>query len=424
MAIPGWVSRLMEVPKVAGGKGGTHQGLHSWRMTLGGVHARVHVRGEPDGTAIAIINASSAVRLTAPGAVMARGVLDDLDDTAIIKELRRRFAAPRPRLLADLAEVRAVLSKLATDPGDAFPIVDLTDGRSSLASSLSAPLEAWVEMAPLDGLIPRLDALWSAGIPHVTLIARPETPADDLVHAVERSEDLGMICGIRAPGAALPEATLRRCADAGLDCLQVPLLAQDAAAHDEILGAGDHAATLAALDTCGELELCAIAEVPLVAQTSDALMALAEHLIGRGIQTLALWALVAPEGDTTSGALPRAALYQLGEEAEEVSEAGNNHVLWAPPLLADARPLRAQLLDGPRSASDASIRVRSDGSVLPARSSEVAGVLGTTPWPEIWAHAAFRDLREELATEHLCAWCPDLALCSATCPGPPLGADA
>ncbi|MCO4774047.1 MAG: hypothetical protein KDA24_28700, partial [Deltaproteobacteria bacterium] len=135
-----------------------------------------------------------------------------------------------------------------------------------------------------------------------------------------------------------------------------------------------------------------------------------------GAETIALWALVENEGENASGALPAQALLQLGEEAEEISESGRAHVLWAPPVRADRRALGVQIDEGPRSAGDAAIRVTTDGTVLPARGSAPAGTLGGTPWETIWQHAAFRTLREELSVDHRCARCPDLALCSTECP--------
>ncbi|MCO4774031.1 MAG: hypothetical protein KDA24_28620, partial [Deltaproteobacteria bacterium] len=244
-------------------------GLRSWRTTLGGLHARVHLRAEPDGTALALLNASSAVRLTASGAAMVSMVLDGEDDRAIIKTLKRSFDAPRDRLARDLLELRDTLARLAAAPGGSFPIEDLTDGRGARTSALSAPLEAWVEMAPIDALIPRIDALWGAAVPHITLLATTSTVADDLVRAVERAEDLGMICGIRGLGSALPRETLTRCAEAGVDCVQVPLLANTDAAHDQILGTGERRAAIDALVACRDLEVCPIAEVPLVDATAD-----------------------------------------------------------------------------------------------------------------------------------------------------------
>lgn len=417
MGSPSWLRKLMQRPHIAGGAPPPLEGLAAFRATLGGEHARVHLRMEPDGTALALINASSAVRLTPSGAAMTRMLLEGQSTESILRAMKARFDAPRERLESDLVELEDTLGRLARSEAGSYPIEDLTDGRGARASTLSAPLGAWVEMVPASTMIPRLDALWSAAVPHITLLVGPDDAADDVVRAVERAEDLGMICGLRGLGSALSPALLSRCAEAGVDCVQIPLLSDDAGVHDALLGEGDHAAARAAFAACAELELYAVLEAPLLEVTADALDALAATAKEEGLGTVALWALVRAEGDEPAGSLPANALLQLAEEAEELSESGTVHALWAPPVLADpSRSLGEQLSDGPRSAGDAAIRVTRDGSVLPPRGGGTAGVLGTDAWDAIWQHSAFQTLRTELAEDHRCGRCPDLAQCSTECP--------
>jgi len=411
MSPPGWLDRLLKPPRPAYAAPATPSGLRAWRPTLGGVHARVHLRHEPDGTALALINASSAVRLTASGAAMTPLILDGEPDAAIVKALSRAFDAAAPTLAKDVAELRATYERLAAAPGGSYPIEDLTDGRGARASALSAPLEAWVEVG--DDVTDVIDALWDAAVPHATLLAADDTPGDALVRAVERAEDLGMICGLRAVASDLPEETLSRCADAGLDCVQLPLAAVDAAEHDALFGDGDHDAVLSRFARCAALEVYALAEVPLLPGNADELVPLASFAASHDVRTLALWALVRAD-DEPAAVLPATALIQLGTDAEVVSESGDAHVLWSPPVRADDRPLLDQLRDGPRSAGDAAIRVTRDRAVLPARGSIAAGTLGKDAWPAIWSHSAFTTLRTELADTLLCDH-SDLALCSTEC---------
>lgn len=413
MSPPGWLDRLLAPPRPAYAPRPPSDGLRAWRLTLGGAHARVHLRHEPDGTALVLINASSAVRLTASGAAMAPLLLDGEPDTAIVQALSRAFDAPPATVARDLSELRATFERLANAPGGSYPIEDLTDGRGARASALSAPLEAWVEVG--DDVTAVLDALWDAAIPHVTLLAAADTPADALVRAVERAEDLGMICGLRAVASELAEDTLDRCADAGLDCVQFPVASVDPAEHDALFGAGDHAAAVARFARCASRELYALAEVPLLPGNADELRALASFAASHEVRTLALWALVRPaDTDEPASVLPATALIQLGTDAEIVSESGDAHVLWSPPVHADERLLADQLRDGPRSAGDAAIRVTRDRAVLPARGASSAGTLGADAWSAIWSHEAFTTLRTELADTLLCDH-SDLALCSTEC---------
>lgn len=324
------------------------EGLRAWRGELGGVACRLHLRVEPDGTGLLLINASAAVRLAPTGVLMADGLLQDLDDDAIVSRVRKSFAAPKARVSADLAELRELLRRLATAPGGAWPISDLRGGSGD--GSLSAPLEAWVEVGAEEIVIPALDRLFASGVPHVTLL--PGEDDDLLVRSVERAEDLGMICGVRVCGGSITPETLGRLVTAGLDCLQVPVLAQEPEAHDALLGDGDHVAALALLETCEALDLCGVAEVPILDANAHALHELAGDLAARGCGVLMAWPV--------PGGLSDAALPQVLEDIEELAESGIVHVLRAPPQPPDA-PVPERLRAGPAIASDVSMRVSADG---------------------------------------------------------------
>jgi len=417
MGAPSWLRRLVQRPQIARKDHSVASGLVAFRATLGGVHARVHVRMEPDGTALALINASAAVRLTPPGATMARMLLERHPPESILRAIQARFDAPREQVMEDLAELEDTLGRLARSEAGSYPIEDLTGGLGARASALSAPLGAWVEMAPTHLMIPRLDALWEAAVPHVTLLVNAQDASEDVVRAVERAEDLGMICGLRGLGRSLSPDLLSRCADAGVDCVQIPMLSSRSGVHDGLLGEGDHAAVITALSACVKLELCSVLEVPLIEATSDALADLADAARKHGIATVALWALVRAEMDAPTGSLPVKSLLQLAEEAEELSESGTIHALWAPPVMANPSiPLGEHIGDGPRSAGDAVIRVAQDGSVLPPRGAVSAGTLGIHSWSEIWHHPAFKTLRNATQEGHRCDQCPDLTQCRTECP--------
>ncbi len=333
MAAPTWLSRLL-MPMKRAGPAAPSPGLRAWRGDLGGTEARLHLRVEPNGTGLLLINASAAVRLAPTGVLMAQGLFDGADDKAILARLARSYRGPKATMADDLAHLRSVVAELAAAPGGAWPIQNLSDG-----DSVSAPLEEWVHVGEEATLIAELDRLWQLGVPHVTLVAGSDPAA--LVRGVERAEDLGMICGARIVASNLDIATLDRLVEAGLDCLQFPLVSTEADVHDALLGAGDHAAALALLDAAAERDLCAVAELVLVEATADGIRDVADLLAERSCGVLAVWAVV---GDPPE-ALPPTAVPQLEEEVEELAESGTVHVLYTAPVQA-VGPLAEQVRKG------------------------------------------------------------------------------
>ena len=328
MTMFGWLERLRPKP--------LSPGLHAYRPNLGGAEARVHLRVDDDGSAVALVNASAALRLTASGALMAKEILAGASDDAAAQAVARHFDGTTTQIRTDLAALRATLQRLATAPGGAWPI-------EQFGGAHDAPIEAWLELGGRpQAVVAEIDRLWDRGVPHVTLHLVGPVDASVLERAVERAEDLGMICGVRAPARLLSTDALERAAGAGLDCLQVPVLSAEPAEHDGVLGAGDHLAAVDLLGRCLELEVCPVLEVPLVEANADHLEELADLADSIDVEVLALWPALG-EGEAL---LDPSDLPQLEAEAERLGESGRVHVVWSEPrVVADVGDAVAR---GPR----------------------------------------------------------------------------
>jgi radical SAM protein with 4Fe4S-binding SPASM domain len=115
-------------------------------------------------------------------------------------------------------------------------------------------------------------------------------------------------------------------------------------------------------------------------------------------------------------------LPQVATTFFELAESTNARYLWAPPKRFDsARALAQQILDGPRTSADVTVRIRADGTVLPARGRQSAGNMLERSWREIWGHDVFDRYRERLKAPTKCPDCPDLPICNADCPKDPEG---
>ncbi|MGI5819170.1 MAG: SPASM domain-containing protein [Armatimonadota bacterium] len=400
--------------------------IRPYEMLVGEWPTRFHLRIDPDGSGLLLANAAEAAWLSAVGVRMAAGVLEGRSDQEIVEQIATDFrGAPASQIHADLGQVHAMIEELS-QPGDNYPITNLTDPRlSHWERELAAPLRADVDQCEPERFGEIIRALWDAGVPHVSVQTDPGRDRGELMLLVEAAEDIGMICGLRAAAGWLSPEVIELCAVAGLDHLDLLFICHDPAEHDEVCGEADHEAFVAAVAQCRELELAPVAGWPLMDSNLGAMDEMAEALQGLGVTNVVGFAIACPDDDEAAdaaGALPARALPQVATTFFELAEHTSARYLWAPPKRFDhAKSLREQILEGPRTSADVTVRVRADGTVWPARGAQSAGSILQTPWREIWRHPAFERYRERLERPTRCPDCPDLPICNADCPKDPTG---
>ncbi len=430
MRFPDWLQQLLnrirprEPVMVAPGM------LHLLRDSEDGV-ARYHLRIERDGSGLLIANATASARLSPSGVIIAKALLEGRDDAEVLQDLKATFRGASPEtMVGDIASVNRLLHQLVA-PGDAYPILNLEDAAlSPYAAELIAPLQAALPLAPPDTLRPILERLWDVGIPHVTFFAPRAPDTGDLLYAVERAEDLGMIAGVRARASdLLREGLLNDLAVAGVDHVTFPYASLDVGAHDALFGAGDHDAADAVLSWLEENGICANIEIPLVESTLPDLETTIHSLLDRGTDNFSFVAYVTADPAVTGqqsgapdGALDADAMPQIAAIVEEIAHDVKARFLWEPPVERNpAQALAEQVREGPRCAGDVAVRVETDGdgmgSVIPPRGPyRSAGNLLTDSWDSIWNDDAFQRYRERVEAPTRCEICPGLVICAADCP--------
>lgn len=399
-------------------------GLYHYQRDSGeGTFTRFHLRVERSGAGLLLANATAAARLQPSGVIIARGLLEGTPRAIIAARLKRAFhGLTRDRAEADIDAVARIIATLDS-PGDNYPILNLDDPRfSPKTAQLDRPLSADVSLAEPERLVPILDRLWELGIPHATIVAGPHPNPAWLLRAVERAEDLGMIAGVRARASRLAEGSLvKDLAQAGVDHVDVLYLSARADVHDALAGPGDHAKALDVIARVQDNEVCAVAEVALVAATMEWIEETLHSLGPLGVGNAAFWAVAVAGPEPPDGPLPAAAMIQAAKTVEEASLESRVRFLWYAPLMYSPQlTLSEHVCLGPRASGDLAIRVEPDGSVLAPRGTpRPAGNLLRASWDQIQASPVFDDYRERLLSDTHCDDCPGLAVCAAECPRNP-----
>jgi radical SAM protein with 4Fe4S-binding SPASM domain len=385
---------------------------------------RYHLRVDAGGGGLLVVNAIACARLTASGVLIARELLRGADEDSAVRVLAQRFddGSP-PQQRQDVAQIHKMLHELA-EPAGRYPVFNLADPSAGLpAARLIPPIEADLPLAAPNQIQPLLPRLWQAGIAHVTFRVPASPDPGWLVAAVQAAAGAGLICGVSGRATDLASGSLLdELIAAGLDHLTLAYASHQAALHDSLYGAGDHALAEALLRRTEALALADVAQVPLIQATVDELGATLDRLLALGVVDVQFFAVAAP-GAESDGAIPAAGMAQMAADVETAAEQTEALFQWQPPVLRNpALALAEQVRRGPRASSDVAIRVEPDGTVIPPRGPRrVAGNLLRDAWPAIWQDAAFQAYRSRIERPTHCLTCPGLAICAADCPAEPSG---
>ncbi len=212
---------------------------------------RLHLRLEPDGSGVLLVNAATILHLNASAAAHALELIRDVPAEDAAAAVGSRFRVSRRRALADQQDLRehspasgnaagsgpgrlprhGAAGAVRDPPVSALPPRPRPDlrhrpgrrpgsARQASASSASSPRKNGRACCK---------SAWAAGIPHVTFTGGEPTRRPDLVALVAYAQELGQISGLLTQGHRLAQsAYLASLAAAGLDHILYSLAPDDA----------------------------------------------------------------------------------------------------------------------------------------------------------------------------------------------------
>ena len=220
-------------------------GLYVFRRQSENERSRVHLRIDPDGSGLLLVNASRVMHLNPSAALMARLALGKASQKQVIKTLQKQFAVAPDQVLTDYHQFCEQLEELVR-PDGACPIHDLQlETIPPFSSAPSAPYRMDLALtyrcnnscSHCYNARPRnfpeleteewkriIDRVWDLGIPHIVFTGGEPTLRTDLIELISYAEQKGMVTGLNTNGRRLKDPKFgEQLVAAGLDHVQITL---------------------------------------------------------------------------------------------------------------------------------------------------------------------------------------------------------
>lgn len=346
---------------------------------------RLHLRLEPDGTGVLVVNASTILHLNHTAAEYAYYLVKGLPVKDVARTMARRYrvsgAQARQDFLGFTERIKSLLSTSDLDPE-----IYLDFGRQDPHSvKVSAPyrLDCALTYRLPEGVVPQsaptervgqelstdqwravMDKAWAAGIPHVILTGGEPTLRDDVAELIAHTEHLGQVVGLLTDGLRLADsAYLQSLLQSGLDHLMLLLQPSDERAWQALQNA------LAA-------DLATTVHLTFTPENAGQMPACLQRLKSIGTCAISLSAVTPDLRDALQAARDQAA--QLGLT-----------LIWDLPVpYSSFNPVAFEMEMAISGAGRTWLYVEPDGDVLPAQGqNRVLGNFLSEPWEKIWQKA-------------------------------------
>jgi MoaA/NifB/PqqE/SkfB family radical SAM enzyme len=366
---------------------------------------RLHLRIEPDGRGLLIINAATVLHLNQTATEYARLLIQGADEDTAARTMTRRYHVDEAQARADFFRLREHIVTLATTV-DLCPVTYLEMERvEPFSAETSAPyrvdLALTYRMDAAGTLDPEarrrvdreltteewqqvIEHLWNESVPHICFTGGEPTLREDLVDLVRHAEQLGMVTGLLTDGRRLADQDyLDRLLVSGLDHLQITLVSHVASVHDHLVGRpGAWEEAVAGLRNAVAGDIYVVVHVVVVPENADTVEETVAYLAELGVPAVALSSPLRDTAEDTSPAL------QALERAQEAAYENGLALIWdlaAPYSHVNPVELEADM------ASDILTRqhlyVEPDGDVLPTQGYNIVlGNILLDVWAAIWGH--------------------------------------
>jgi hypothetical protein len=345
---------------------------------------RLHLRLEPNGNGILIVNASTILHLNHTAAEYAYHLVLQTPEDKMVKEITRRYRVKREQVSQDYQILRERIQSLITTPDlDPETFLDfarvspytqeisapyrldcaLTYRLSNNVDDLLAPNKRVARELSTDEWFGIFDKAWSFGIPHIILTGGEPTLREDLPDLISHTEANGQVVGLLSDGLKLVDNSyLNTLLKTGLDHLLFLLKPND-----------DN--SWKALGNVITADLFVVVHLTLNSQNILNNNQIFERLVNMGVKSISL---------TSSDQEDQNLLIQARNQA---AVSGLTLVWDLPVPYSEFNPvaLETRVDNQPPGAGHAWLYIEPDGDVLPAQGvTQILGNILSDPWEKLW----------------------------------------
>lgn len=356
---------------------------------------RLHLRIEPGGDGLLVINASTVLHLNQTATELAYHFIHLTPPDQVAEQVAKRYRVNKTRAAADYADFAKKIQTLIETP-DLDPVTYLDFERHApYSDAMSAPYRldcavtyklpagAPKAAAPTKRVTKELttaewkqviDKAYEVGIPHVVFTGGEPTLREDLAELLQHAEDRGMVTGLMTDGLKLADTRyLKTLLDAGLDHAMIVLQPSKEQTWDSL-------ASFAYWRGVLNDDIFIAAHLTITKQNAKQVDALVDRLAESGIRAISLSASELALNNRLQAARDRAASKGLP-------------LVWDMPVPYTAlNPVNLELEEGkgshPVGAGHAWLYVEPDGDVLPGQGiNKRLGNMLKDEWSKIWGKA-------------------------------------
>ena len=417
-------------------------GLFHFDIQEDGERSRVHLRVDPDGSGLLIVNANRVIHLNPTAVLMAFLILQNTTREHVIKRLKKVYAVTTDQAIHDYTQIAEQLQELIK-PDGACPIHDLdleitppfntkpsAPYRMDLAVTYrcnndcshcyNARSRDYPELSTKDWY-QILDQLWEIGIPHVVFTGGEPTLRQDLPELIAHAEQNGQITGINSNGRRLSDSRYtENLVRAGLDHVQITLESANPDIHDVMVNTrGAWKQTVAGIRNTLETSLYVMTNTTMLSSNCTTLAETLEFLASTGVPTVGLNALIySGRGLSVNTGLLESDLPPLLNLARELTSKNYQRLIWyTPTQYCNFDPMQLELGVKGCTAAMYNMCIEPNGDVIPCQSYyQALGNFLTTPWTRIWNHELSIHLRERKGIPERCSACALVKECGGGCP--------